>query len=70
MSHMCIDAAARAAADYGFNVTVVGEATASRDVEFNGITVSADQVHAAFMSALGFAYAMVVAAEDFSEPTS
>ena len=66
MSHMCIDATARAAADYGFNVTVVGDATATRDVEFNGMTVSADQVHAAFMSALGFAYAKVVTAEDVS----
>jgi nicotinamidase-related amidase len=70
MSHMCIDATARAAADYGFNVTVVGDATATRDVEFNGMTVSADQVHAAFMSALGFAYAKVVTAEDVSAPTS
>ena len=70
MSHMYIDATARAAADYGFNVTVVGDATATRDVEFNGMTVSADQVHAAFLSALGFAYAKVVTAEDVSAPTS
>ncbi|WP_414650106.1 isochorismatase family protein [Devosia sp.] len=30
MSHMCIDATARAAADYGFNFTVVGDAIATR----------------------------------------
>lgn len=65
MSHMCIDATARAAADYGYNVTVVGDATATRDAEFNGITVPADQVHAAFMSALGFAYGKVVTTDEF-----
>ena len=65
MSHMCIDATARAAADYGYNVTVVGDAAATRDANFNGITVPADQVHAAFMSALGFAYGKVVTTDDF-----
>lgn len=70
MSHMCIDATARAAADYGFNVTIVEDAAATRDVEFNGITVSADQVHAAFMSALGFAYAKIVTADDLLAPAS
>ena len=64
MSHMCIDATARAAADYGFNVTVVEDAVATRDAEFDGTTVPAVQVHAAFMSALGFAYGKVVKADE------
>lgn len=65
MTHMCIDATARAAADFGYNVTVVGDAAATRDAEFNGISVPAGQVHAAFMSALGFAYGKVVTTGDF-----
>ncbi|MDB5613876.1 MAG: isochorismatase hydrolase, partial [Devosia sp.] len=65
MSHMCIDATARAAADYGFNVTVVEDAAATRDAEFDGMTVPAGQVHAAFMSALGFAYGKVVKADEY-----
>ncbi len=65
MSHMCIDATARAAADFGYNVTVVGDAAATRDAEFNGTTVPADQVHAAFMAALAFAYGKVVTTHDF-----
>jgi len=65
MSHMCIDATARAAADYGFNVTVVEDAVATRDAEFDGMTVPAVQVHAAFMSALGFAYGKVVKADEY-----
>ncbi|EXF91422.1 isochorismatase [Pseudomonas fluorescens HK44] len=65
MSHMCIDGAARAAADLGYGVTVIHDACATRDLEFNGMTVPAAQVHAAFMSALGFAYATVVSTDDY-----
>ena len=65
MSHMCIDGITRAAADLGYGVTVIHDACASRDLEFNGVTVPAAQVHAAFMSALGFAYASVVSADEF-----
>ena len=65
MSHMCIDAASRAAADLGYKGTVIHDACATRDLEFDGRTVPAAQVHDAFMSALGFAYASVVATEDY-----
>jgi nicotinamidase-related amidase len=65
MSHMCIDGIVRAAADLGYGVTVIHDACATRDLEFNGVVVPAAQVHAAFMSALGFAYAKVVSAEEF-----
>ncbi len=60
MSHMCIDATARAASDFGYKTTVIHDACASRDLEFNETTVPAAQVHAAFMSPLGFAYANVI----------
>ncbi|MHA3738437.1 cysteine hydrolase family protein [Pseudomonas sp. Eth.TT006] len=65
MSHVCIDGLARAAADLGYGVTVIHDACASRDLEFNGVTVAAAQVHAAFMAALAFAYASVVSTEEF-----
>lgn len=65
MSHMCVHAAARAAADVGYAVTVVHDACATRDLEFNGVTVPAAQVHAAFMAALAFAYAKVVSTEEY-----
>lgn len=67
MSHMCIDGVARAAADYGYEVTVVHDACATRDLEFNGRTIPAEQVHAAFMSALAFAYAKVVSTGEYLE---
>ncbi len=59
MSHMCIDATTRAASDYGYKTTVVQDACATRDLEYEGITVPAASVHAAMMSALGFAYATI-----------
>lgn len=65
MSHMCVDGITRAAADLGYTVTVIHDACATRDLEFNGLVVPAAQVHAAFMSALGFAYANVVSTETF-----
>ncbi|WP_197977949.1 isochorismatase family protein [Sphingomonas sp. CFBP 13728] len=60
MSHMCIDATARAAFDFGYGVTVVGDACATRALASDGVDVPAQQVHAAFMAALAFAYAEVV----------
>jgi nicotinamidase-related amidase len=60
MSHMCIDATTRAAADLGYECVVAHDACATRDVEFEGKKVAAADVHAAHMSALGFAYAKVL----------
>jgi nicotinamidase-related amidase len=64
MSHMCIDATSRAAADFGYAVTVVHNACATRDIEFGGKTVQAADVHAAYMSALGWGYGQVVSVEE------
>jgi nicotinamidase-related amidase len=64
MSHMCVDAAVRAAADLEFRCTVVHDACATRGQVFNGVTVPAQQVHAAYMAALGFAYADLVSTGD------
>lgn len=52
MTHLCIDATARAAADLGFKVIVAADACATRALTFGDIIVSAEQVHAAFLAAL------------------
>ncbi|MCY0147585.1 cysteine hydrolase [Hoeflea sp. G2-23] len=57
MSQMCIDATARAAKDLGYDVTVVHDACAARDITFGSDTVPAAQVHAAFMGGLAGTYA-------------
>ncbi len=66
MSHMCIDATTRAAFDHGFSCTVVSDACATRDLEFDGEIVSAKDVHAAFMAALRVPYASVVTARELA----
>lgn len=65
MSDVCIDATARAAADLGYNLTVVHDACATRDKAFGDSVVPAPQVHATIMSALEFGYGKVTTTADF-----
>lgn len=65
MSHMCIDASTRAAADLGFPCTVIHDACATRDLVFGETVIPAALVHGAFMAALASFYARVIPAEDF-----
>ena len=60
MTHMCVDASVRHAADLGYKVTLLGDACATRAQSFGGETVPARQVHAAFLAALNGFYAKVV----------
>lgn len=59
-THMCVEAATRAATDLGFRVTVVHDACATRPLAFEGVEVPAAQVHAAALAAMASAYAKVV----------
>jgi len=63
MSQMCIDSTARAAADYGYAVTVVENACGAKEQVFDGQEVGAPQVHAAFMAPLAMSYARVITCE-------
>ena len=60
MTHMCVDASVRHAADLGYKVTLLGDACATRTQTFGGETVPARQVHAAFLAALNGFYAKVI----------
>lgn len=63
MTHMCVDATARAAADLGFKVMVASDACATRALTFGDITVPAENVHAAFLAALQ-SYGQVLTVEE------
>jgi nicotinamidase-related amidase len=67
MSHMCIDATTRAAADFGFSCTVVHDACATRNLDFGKKKILAQDVHGSFMAALGSAYAKVLSCKDLIE---
>lgn len=62
MTHMCVDATARAAADLGLQVIVAQDACATRDLKFGDTTVPAEHVHKAFLAALK-SYGQVMPAE-------
>lgn len=65
MSHMCVDACVRAAVDMGYPATVLHDACATLDLEFNGVSVPAAQVHAAMMAAFEFGYATVTSTQAY-----
>jgi nicotinamidase-related amidase len=66
MTHMCIDATTRAAADLGFQCELAHDACATRDLAFGGTKVAARDVHAAFLASLNGAFAKVMAAREIS----
>ena len=60
MTHMCVDAGVRHAADLGYKITLLADACATRAQSYGGEKVPARQVHAAFLAALNGFYAKVV----------
>jgi nicotinamidase-related amidase len=60
MTHMCVDTSTRAAADMGFACTLAHDACATRTQAFDGRSVAAADVQAAYMAALNGAFARVV----------
>lgn len=65
MSHMCIDTSVRAARNHGYDITLLHDACATRDLSWNGKPIPAATVHEAFMAALHGAFADVRTTGDF-----
>ncbi|MDD4993283.1 MAG: cysteine hydrolase family protein [Paludibacter sp.] len=59
MTHMCVDATVRAAKDYGYTCTLIGDACATKDLEIKGESVRAKDVQNGFLAALEYYYAAV-----------
>jgi nicotinamidase-related amidase len=59
MTHMCVDATARAAKDFGFNITLIEDACATKDLEIHGQVVKAVEVQKSFLAALNNFYTTV-----------
>lgn len=64
MTHMCVEAATRAAADLGFETLLIHDACATRDLKFSDEIISAREVHLSTLSTLR-AYAEVLSVEEF-----
>lgn len=65
MTHSSIDATVRAAYDLGFSCTVIHDACAARQLEFNHAPITAQNVHHAFLAALQPSYASIVSSDEF-----
>jgi nicotinamidase-related amidase len=66
MTHMCVEATARAAIDNGLRATVIASATATRDLPdpLTGQAIAAAEVHRNALTALADRFATVVSAVD------
>ncbi len=67
MTHMCVEAAVRAASDYGFEITLIEDACTTRALEFNGIKISAEAVHNSTLASLSGYYAKVMDTKTYLE---
>ena len=63
MTHLCVDATARAAYDLGFQVIIAEDACATRDLTFGETTIPADVVQKSFLAALK-SYGKVMRSEE------
>lgn len=63
-THMCVEAATRAAADFGFEVLVAHDACATRNLKFRDTEVPAAQVHASALAAMNGNYARVLSTDE------
>jgi len=64
-THMCVEAATRAASDYGFNCTVIEDACATRDLKYRDNTIKAIEVHYSTLSSLNRTYATIKTTQQF-----
>jgi nicotinamidase-related amidase len=63
MTHMCVDATARAASDLGFHIIIAEDACATRDLNYGETTIPAEHVQKAFLAALK-SYGKVMKSEE------
>ena len=59
-THMCVEAAVRAAHDYGFNCLLAADACATRAIQYEEHIISASNVHYSTLSTLQGTYARVL----------
>jgi nicotinamidase-related amidase len=63
-THMCVEAATRAASDYGFTCILIHDACATKDLKFGENTIRAADVHYSTLSTLKN-YALVESTSDY-----
>ena len=65
MTHMCIDTSVREAKDLGYYVTLIADACATKDLEWNGRKLPASFINDVYMASLNSKFAKVIASADY-----
>ncbi|MBE3087298.1 MAG: isochorismatase family protein, partial [Bacteroidetes bacterium] len=63
-THMCVEAATRAASDYGFKCILIHDACATKDLKFGNKTINSEDVHYSTLSTLKN-YAVILSTKDY-----
>ncbi len=63
-THMCVEAATRAASDYGFKCILIHDACATKDLKFGDKIIKAEDVHYSTLSTLKN-YAEVISTDEY-----
>jgi nicotinamidase-related amidase len=63
-THMCVEAATRAASDYGFKCILIHDACATKDLKFGEKTIKSEDVHYSTLSTLKN-YATVISTVEY-----
>jgi len=63
-THMCVEAATRAASDYGYKCILIYDACATKDLKFNDKVIKSEDVHFSTLSTLR-SYSIILSTEDY-----
>ena len=63
-THMCVEAATRAAHDLGYSCTLIEDACTSRDLKYGDNIIPAKEVHYSTLSTLQ-SYAVIMSTEEY-----
>jgi nicotinamidase-related amidase len=65
MTHMCIDTTIRASQDYGYEVIVIDDACATKDLSYHKDIIPAEIVHNTYMASINGVFAKVIDTDEF-----
>ena len=64
-THMCVDTSVRAAKELGYYVTLISDACATKDLEWNGRKLPASFINDVYMASLNGKFADVITSADY-----
>jgi nicotinamidase-related amidase len=67
MTHMCIDATARAAFDLGYQCILLSDCCATKNLNYDGKVIDSSDVQASFLAAIDGTFATVMDSKEYLE---